>query len=144
MPQGAVHAEFRICNKTTGRIGLAVGVQEGPIRITQGWFNVKPNSCETPVRDDLKKGPYFLYAIDYDRGGEWSGAELLCVSDREFYIESAVDCYARGYDRAGFRIIDTKGLKSWTLDLNDTTPAPTSPAAAPNTTETKNPPKPPQ
>jgi uncharacterized membrane protein len=119
-----VMADFRVCNKTTGRVGLAIGVQEGPIRITQGWFNIKANSCETPVKEDLKKGPYFIYAVDYDRGGDWSGEDLLCVSDREFYIEGGHDCFARGYDRGGFRQIDTKGLKSWTLDLNDLQLAP--------------------
>lgn len=116
---GSALAEFRVCNKTTGRVGLAIGVKEGPIFITQGWFNLKPNSCETPIRDDLKAGPYYIYGIDYDRGGEWSGTELLCVGDREFYVEGSADCYARGYDRAGFRAINTNAQKTWTLDMTD-------------------------
>ena len=119
---GAGFADFRVCNKTSVRVGLAIGMQQGPIRITQGWFNIKANTCETPIKEDLKEGPYFLYATDYDRAGEWSGQELLCVSDREFYIENSNDCYARGFDKAGFRLITTKGLKSWTLDLNDAQP----------------------
>jgi uncharacterized membrane protein len=114
-----IHAEFRVCNKTPSRIGIAVGVLQDPIRITQGWFNIKPNVCETPIKEDLKQGPYFIYAIDYDRGGEWGGTELLCVKDREFYIEGSVDCYARGFERVGFHSITTKGLKNWTLDIND-------------------------
>ena len=129
-------AEFRVCNKTPGRIGLVIGVREGPIFITQGWFNLKPNACETPIRDDLKSGPYYVYGVDYDRGGEWSGSELLCVGDREFYVEGSSDCYARGYERAGFRRIDTNNQKNWTLNITDDaanppTPPPfaTSPAA---------------
>ncbi len=120
----AAFAEFRVCNKTSGRVGLAIGVQQGPIRITQGWFNIKANTCETPIKEDLKDGPYFIYATDYDRGGEWNGSELMCVNDREFYIENSNDCYARGFDKAGFRLIATKGLKNWTLDLNDSQAAP--------------------
>ncbi len=115
----ASYAELRVCNKTSGRIGVAIGVQQGPIRITQGWFNIKANTCEAPVKEDLKDGPYFLYATDYDRGGEWNGSELMCVSDREFYIENSNDCYARGFDKASFRLVSTKGLKNWTLDLNE-------------------------
>jgi uncharacterized membrane protein len=117
--QSPIQAEFRVCNKTSGRVGVAIGVQQGPIRITQGWFNIKANTCETPIKDDLKEGPYFVYAIDYDHGGEWGGADLLCAKDREFYIEGHTDCYARGFDRIGFRQIITKNLKNWTLDLND-------------------------
>lgn len=120
---GAAFADFRICNRTSARIGLAIGVKEGPIFITQGWFNMKPNACDTPIKDDLKPGPYYIYGIDYDRGGEWTGAQLLCVGDREFYVEGSADCYARGYERAGFRRIETKGQKNWTLDITDETTA---------------------
>jgi uncharacterized membrane protein len=131
------YAEFRVCNKTSGRIGVAIGVNQGPIRITQGWFNIKANTCETPIKEDLKEGPYFIYAVDYDHGGEWGGTDLLCVKDREFYIEGNSDCYARGFDRLGFRQIATKNLKNWTIDLNDTksTPAQTGGAAGKTSSE---------
>lgn len=125
LSQNLAWAEFRVCNKTNSRIGLAIGVKEGPIFITQGWFNLKANSCETPIKEDLKSGPYYLYGVDYDRGGEWSGRELLCVGDHEFYVEDNVDCYARGYERAGFRRINTNNQKNWTLDIiDDATPLP--------------------
>lgn len=136
----ATKAEFRVCNKTTGRVGLAIGVKEGPIFITQGWFNLKPNSCETPIREDLKSGPYYIYGVDYDRGGEWSGAELLCVGDREFYVEGSADCYARGYERAGFRAVNTNAQKTWTLDITDDPTA--LPALAKPETSTAAPPAP--
>jgi len=119
LPGAPARAEFRICNKTSTRIGLAIGVREGPIVISQGWFNMKPNACDSPIKDDLKQGPYYVYGVDYDRGGEWSGPEFMCVSDHEFYVEGGADCYARGYERAGFRRIDTKNQKSWTLDIVD-------------------------
>ena len=112
-------AEFRVCNRTTARIGLAIGLKEGPIFITQGWFNLKPNSCDTPIKDELKSGPYYIYGVDYDRGGEWRGDALLCVGDREFYVEGSADCYARGYDRVGFKAISTNAQKNWTLDITD-------------------------
>ncbi len=130
------NAEFRVCNKTSGRVGVAIGVQQGPIRITQGWFNIKANTCETPIKEDLKEGPYFIYAADYDHGGEWGGADLLCTKDREFYIEGNIDCYARGFDRLGFRQIITKGLRNWTLDLNDTKTTPTQTGSALQTNKT--------
>ena len=29
---------------------------------------------------------YYIYAIDYDRGGEWSGQAFMCTRDKEFTI----------------------------------------------------------
>lgn len=124
VPAEPSRAEFRVCNKTSARIGLAIGVKEGPIVISQGWFNMKPNACNSPIKEDLKPGPYYVYGVDYDRGGEWSGVDFMCVSDHEFYVEGGSDCYARGYERAGFRRVDTKNQKSWTLDITDDTVPP--------------------
>jgi uncharacterized membrane protein len=112
-------AALKICNKTAARVGIAVGVSAQNLLSSEGWFNVKPGGCEEILMGDLGTGPYFLHAIDYDRGGEWGGTELLCVSDNEFKIDGVQDCYARGYTRAGFRRIDTNGQKHWSIDLTD-------------------------
>jgi uncharacterized membrane protein len=29
---------------------------------------------------------YYVYAIDYDRGGEWMGQAIMCTRDKEFTI----------------------------------------------------------
>jgi uncharacterized membrane protein len=115
----AGEAALKICNKTQARIGIAIGSAQDLSLASQGWFNVKPGACEDVLRGDLAAGPYFIHAIDYDRGGEWGGPELMCVSDGEFQIDGTQDCYARGYTRAGFRRIETNGQKHWSLDLTD-------------------------
>jgi hypothetical protein len=50
---------------------------------------------------------YYVYAIDYDRGGEWMGQAIMCTRD----------CLARGYDRTGFFEVDTGGQRAWTVQL---------------------------
>jgi hypothetical protein len=62
---------------------------------------------------NLVQGPagrafYYVYAVDYDRGGEWSGKAFMCTRDKEFTIRGIEDCLARGYDRTGFFEVDTR------------------------------------
>lgn len=112
-------ADLRVCNATTGRIGLAIGYLDGPVWVTEGWFNLKPNRCETIVKGRLASRYFYVHAVDYDRGGDWSGANILCTRDVEFSIRGPLDCYARGYDRAGFIEIDTGQQADWTVELGD-------------------------
>jgi uncharacterized membrane protein len=113
-------AALKVCNKTTARIGVAVGAPSGDYQqASEGWFNLKPGACEHLVKGELGNGPYFIHAIDYDRGGEWGGPEMMCVSETSFQIEGRNDCFARGFMRAGFRRIDTNGQKTWSIDLSD-------------------------
>jgi uncharacterized membrane protein len=112
-------ASLKLCNKTAARIGVAFGQANQDTLTSEGWFNLKPGSCEDIVSGDLAEGPYFIHAIDYDRGGEWGGQDLMCISDTEFKIDGSADCYARGYTRAGFRRIETNGQKHWSIDLTD-------------------------
>ncbi len=112
-------ADLRVCNATTGRVGLAIGYLDGPVWVTEGWFNLKPNRCETIVKGRLASRYFYVHAVDYDRGGDWSGANILCTRDVEFSIRGPLDCYARGYDRAGFIEIDTGQQADWTVELGD-------------------------
>ena len=113
------YADFRVCNKTPNRIGLAVGYKEGERWTTEGWWNLSPNSCETLMRGPLVARFYYIYGVDYDRGGEWAGKAFMCTRDKEFTIRGIEDCLARGYDRTGFFEVDTGEQKSWTVQLTD-------------------------
>ena len=76
-------------------------------------------SCETLLRGSLVARYYYVYAIDYDRGGEWSGQAFMCSRDKEFTIRGIEDCLARGYDRTGFFEVDTGEQRSWTVQLTE-------------------------
>lgn len=134
---GAAQADFRLCNKTGSRIGVSIGYKEKDNWSTEGWWNVAANSCETLLRGQLGARFYYVYAIDYDRGGEWNGKAYMCTRDKEFTINGIEDCLARGYDRSGFFEIDTGEQRNWTVQLTEPTakaaqpaqPAPTPSAA---------------
>lgn len=118
LPQAA-WADFRLCNRTQSRIGIAVGYKDNDGWMTEGWWNVASNSCETLLRGDLVARFYYIYAVDYDQGGEWSGKAYMCTRDKEFTIRGAEDCLARGFDRTGFLEVDTKQQKAWTVQLTE-------------------------
>src|SRR5437764_594625 len=112
-------ADFRLCNNTTSRVGIAIGYKENDGWTTEGWWNLSSRSCETLLRGALVARYYYVYAVDYDRGGEWSGQAFMCTRDKEFTIRSTDDCLARGYDRTGFFEVDTAEQPSWTVQLTE-------------------------
>ncbi len=112
-------ADFRICNNTSSRVGVALGYKDMDGWTTEGWWNLKPSDCETLVRGTLAARFYYIYAVDYDRGGEWSGQAFMCTRDKEFTIRGTQDCLARGFDRTGFFEIDTGEQPSWRVELTE-------------------------
>ena len=79
-------ADFRLCNNTPSRVGIALGYKDADGWTTEGWWNVSSRSCETLLRGNLVARFYYIYALDYDRGGEWSGQAFMCSRDKEFTI----------------------------------------------------------
>jgi uncharacterized membrane protein len=121
-------ADFRLCNNTSGRVGIAVGYKDGDGWVTEGWWNLSSRSCETLLRGGLVARFYYIYAIDYDRGGEWSGQAFMCTRDKEFTIRGTENCLTRGFDRTGFFEVDTGEQRSWTVQLTDSADTPRSPS----------------
>ena len=71
------------------------------------------------LKGNLVARYYYVYAIDYDRGGEWMGQAYMCTRDKEFTIRGIGDCLARGYDRTGFFEVDTGEQRAWTVQLTE-------------------------
>jgi uncharacterized membrane protein len=120
----AAHADFRLCNNTGSRVGIALGYKDSEGWITEGWWNISARSCETLLRGSLVARYYYIYAVDYDRGGEWSGHAYMCSREKEFTIRGNEDCLARGYDRTGFFEVDTGEQRAWTVQLTDSAEQP--------------------
>jgi uncharacterized membrane protein len=116
---GPAAADFRLCNNTGSRVGAAVGYKDAQGWTTEGWWNLPSRSCETIIKGELVARYYYVYAIDYDRGGEWVGQAFMCTRDREFTIRGTSDCLAHGFDRTGFFEVDTGEQKSWTVQLTE-------------------------
>src|SRR5271154_3624686 len=117
-------ADFRLCNNTSSRVGIALGYKDAEGWTTEGWWNVSSRSCETLLRGTLVARFYYIYALDYDRGGEWSGQAFMCSRDKEFTIKGTDNCLARGFDRTGFFEVDTGEQRAWTVQLTESNEQP--------------------
>jgi len=126
---GPAAADFRLCNNTSSRVGIALGYKDAEGWTTEGWWNVSSRACETLLRGTLVARFYYIYALDYDRGGEWSGQAFMCSRDKEFTIKGTENCLARGFDRTGFFEVDTGEQRAWTVQLTESNeqPAPRVP-----------------
>jgi uncharacterized membrane protein len=117
-PQEAA-ADFRLCNDTSSRVGVSIGYKDNDGWATEGWWNLPARKCEILLRGTLTARYYYIYAVDYDRGGEWSGQAFMCTRDKEFTIRGTEDCLARGHDRTGFFEVDTGEQTDWTVHLTE-------------------------
>jgi uncharacterized membrane protein len=119
-------ADLKVCNTTSSRIGLAIGYQDPktslptePRFATEGWWTISAQNCETLIRGPVPGRFIYVHAIDYDRSGEWGGANQMCTADRTFAIIDVKDCQKRGYKSSGFFEVDTGDAKEWTIRLSD-------------------------
>jgi len=112
-------ADFRLCNNTGSRVGVAIGYKDAEGWTTEGWWNLPSRTCETILKGNLVARYYYVYAIDYDHGGEWMGQAFMCTRDKEFTIRGISDCLARGFDRTGFFEVDTGEQRAWTVQLTE-------------------------
>jgi uncharacterized membrane protein len=117
-------ADFRLCNNTGSRVGVAVGYKDSEGWTTEGWWNLPSRTCETVLKGNLVARFYYVYAIDYDHGGEWIGQAFMCTRDKEFTIRGIGDCLARGFDRTGFFEVDTGEQRAWTVQLTESSEQP--------------------
>jgi uncharacterized membrane protein len=112
-------ADFRVCNATQNLVGVAIGYRARAGWVTEGWWHIEASSCKTLIEGPLSSRYYYLYAEDADHGGRWDGAINMCVADKEFKIAGVNDCFARGFQRAGFKEYDTGKQSSWMVQLTD-------------------------
>lgn len=114
-------ADFRVCNATQNLVGVGIGYRAKAGWITEGWWQIEGSTCKTLIEGPLSSRFYYLYAEDAERGGRWDGPINMCVAEKEFKIAGVNDCFARGFQRAGFQEYDTGEQASWMVQLTDET-----------------------
>ncbi len=121
------HAELKLCNSTSSRIGVAIGYKDKDGWTSEGWWNVDCQSCALLIQDKLRARFYYVYAFDYDKGGEWGGPIPMCTNDVEFTIKGIENCEGRAFKKSFFFEVDTQEQTDWTVKLTDQS----EPAATP-------------
>lgn len=115
----SAYADLKLCNGSNSRVGIAIGYQDAKGWATEGWWNIGAQTCETLLKGAVPSRFIYVYAVDYDRGGEWAGTNYMCTHDKSFAIRDVKDCQRRGYRRTGFFEVDTGDAKDWTIRLSD-------------------------
>ncbi|HUF45006.1 MAG TPA: DUF1036 domain-containing protein [Aestuariivirgaceae bacterium] len=113
-----VAADLKLCNNTDSRVGVALGYKDMKGWASEGWWNIDPNACETLLQGPLIARYYYIFAVDYDKGGSWSGEAIMCTRDTVFTIRGLRNCQEQGYQQTGFFEVDTKEETDWTVSLS--------------------------
>jgi len=118
---GDAQAQLSVCNDSPSRVAIAVGYKDKEEWVTEGWWNLQPGACEPILTQSLNEQFYYLFARDWDSGGDWGGATPMCTQTKVFTIRGVKDCTTRGFKRAGFSEIDTGNASTWTVRLSPQT-----------------------
>ena len=99
-------AGLEFCNTTGQEQSVAIGHMVDGIWTSEGWWNIDDGDCASPIEDALLNRYYYYRAEVPDGRFEDDGYEF-CIHTRAFTIEGQDGCAARGYELAGFKLIDT-------------------------------------
>jgi uncharacterized membrane protein len=111
-------ADLKLCNNTEGRVGVAVGYKDRNGWVTEGWWTADAKKCLTMVAGPLIARYYYVFAVDYQKGGSWGGKSMMCISDKKFTIRGLDNCNAQGNKKVGFFEVDTSEERDWTVSLS--------------------------
>ncbi|WP_455481846.1 DUF1036 domain-containing protein [Bartonella sp. B35(2025)] len=112
-------ADFRVCNTTQQPVGVALGYRTLSGWVSEGWWVVPITECKTLIEGPLSSRFYYFYAESAQKKGGWPGSIAMCVQDSQFIIQGVHDCFARGFQKVGFKEIDTGNQISWMVQLTD-------------------------
>ncbi|MBB4264451.1 DUF1036 domain-containing protein [Roseospira visakhapatnamensis] len=99
-------AGLEICNQTSVHRSIAIGYSQDDAWTSEGWWNLDPGQCATPVEDDLAQR-YYYYRAEAEDGSFPGEGYSFCTVAGAFTIVGDEDCEDRGYVTEDFREIDT-------------------------------------
>lgn len=132
-------AGLEICNATGQDQSIAIGHMVDGIWTSEGWWNIEDGDCATPIEDDLLNR-YYYYRAEVKDGVFQDQGYVFCISDRVFTVSGQDGCKARGFESAGFALIDTGETATHfelTLVPPGTADAPSSSPLGPRDTSSK-------
>jgi uncharacterized membrane protein len=92
----SAHAELTLCNRTSYRMDVAIGLEKRATVATRGWFRVDPGQCRQVVDGALDAEMVYVHARTPPVYGSAplpaSGNAEFCVRDGDFEIGNARGC----------------------------------------------------
>jgi uncharacterized membrane protein len=120
----AATTDYTFCNRTSFAVNVAVGVRNGGLWLTRGWWTVPAGECKIVIKGVLTQPTYYVFARSmFAHTGAirtWGGTQTLCTGNGPFQATSdgSEDCSA-GYEPQGFAKVETEGKSAWTTTLSE-------------------------
>ncbi len=115
-------ADFNVCNKAGGKIGVAFAyLDPNNTWISTGWWNLESGDCATLFKGNIsaRNNYWYVYGYGYD-GTMWSGNNAFCTLRNKFTIPNAdKSCNGSGKEWKNFQEVFTGSYDSFTYNFFD-------------------------
>ena len=114
----SARAGLKMCNNTSNQVAVAIGYKDKEGWASEGWWTIDAQKCLTLLKGNLIARYYYVYAVDYEKGGSWGGKAMMCMNVKEFTIRGIAECSGPGDQKIGFFEVDTGDETDWTVSLS--------------------------
>ena len=127
--------DYTFCNRTSYALDLAVGIRNGGLFASRGWWTIRAGECKVVIQGPLAQPTYYSFArSSHAHTGAirtWGGSHTLCTGKIGFQASSdgSATC-GPGLEPQGFAKVDTGGKTAWTTTLSEAAPGYKSPEQA--------------
>ena len=116
--------DYSFCNQTSYVLLVAVGLKNGPVVWTRGWWPIHSGECKVVIKGPLAKSTYYSFArSSYAHQGSlrtWGGTHQLCTGKVNFQASGSegAPC-GPGHFTQGFAAVDVQGKAGWLTSLSE-------------------------
>ena len=92
----AAHADFKLCNRMSYVVDVAIGIDDKGTTATRGWWRIDPAQCRVVAQGTLTADRILLHARALGVYGSspvpQNGSDNLCIAKDNFVIAAARQC----------------------------------------------------
>ncbi len=116
--------DYTFCNRTSYAVTIAVGIKNGALLATRGWWIIPAGECKVVIKGPLTQSTYFSFArSSFAHTGPirtWGGTNNLCTGKGNFQASGdGTNQCGPGYVAQGFAKVDTSGNAGWLTTLSE-------------------------
>ncbi len=117
-------SDYTFCNRTSYAVSVAVGIRNGGLWATRGWWIIPAGECKIVIKGTLSQPAYYSFArSSFAHTGSirtWGGTQTLCTGKANFQATSdGSDQCGPGFEAQGFAKVETSGKSAWTTTLTE-------------------------
>lgn len=117
-------SDYTFCNRTSYAVSVAVGIRNGGLWATRGWWIIPAGQCTVVIKGKLEQPAYYSFArSSFAHTGlirTWGGTQTLCTGKGNFQATSdGSDQCGPGFEAQGFAKVETNGKSAWTTTLTE-------------------------